>query len=173
MKSRLPAEEVVGAIRHAVAELDPVLPLYQTGTVEQMLGFALFPSQAAAVALSTFGVLALLLAATGIHGLVAYAVSRRRRELGIRIAIGASRWSILRLVLGRLTVLLAIGAAAGLAMAVAAGTILSSIVFEASPRDPAALAAVTALIIAVGLASCWMPARRSIRIEPGRALRAE
>ncbi len=115
VKSTLPPGQIVGAMRQAVAALDPSLPVYGAGSVEQMLGFALFPSQAAAVALSAFGVLALVLAATGIHGLVAYAVSRRRREIGIRIAIGAGARDVLGVVLGRIALLLGIGAAVGLA----------------------------------------------------------
>ena len=173
VKSSLPSEEIIAAVRQAIGSLDPSLPLYGAGTVGQMLGFALFPSQAAAVALSTFGLLALLLAATGIHGLVAYAVSRRRRELGIRIAIGASRANILRIVFGRVAVLLVIGAAIGIALGTAAGSLLSTIVYEASPRDPVVLGGVAGLMIAVGLVSCWGPARRSLRIEPGSALRID
>jgi ABC-type antimicrobial peptide transport system permease subunit len=138
-----------------------------------MLGFAMFPSRAAAIALSAFGILAVVLSATGIHGLVAYAVSKRQREIGIRIAIGASAGNVLRVVLGRLAALLAIGALAGLLLAVAAGDALSRIVYQASPNDPAALAAVAAVFLAVGIASSWAPARRSLRIEPMKALRPE
>ena len=105
VRSSLPPEGMGASVRQAVGALDPSLPLYQAGTVDQMLGFALFPSQAAAVALTAFGVLAIVLAATGIHGLVTYAVSRRQREIGIRIAIGASTGDVLRVVLGRLALL--------------------------------------------------------------------
>jgi predicted permease len=173
VKSALPSEQVVGAVRQAIAALDPSLPLYQAGTVEQMLGFALFPSQAAAVALTAFGILALVLAATGIHGLVAYAVSRRKREIGIRIAIGASAGNVLRVVLGRIALLLGIGAAVGLLLAVAAGQLLSSIVYQASPRDPIVLGGVAATIVAVGAIASWAPARRSLRTQPIEALRTE
>ena len=153
--------------------LDPSLPLYQAGTVDQMLGFALFPSQAAAVALTAFGVLAIMLSATGIHGLVTYAVSRRQREIGIRIAIGASTGNVLRVVLGRLAILLGIGALVGLALAIAAGSALSAIVYQASPHDPAVLGAVAAVFLAIGVLSSWGPARRALRVEPIRALRPD
>jgi ABC-type antimicrobial peptide transport system permease subunit len=138
-----------------------------------MLGLALFPSQPAAVALSVFGMLALVLATTGIHGLVAYAVSRRRREIGIRIAIGAGRLSVLRVVFRRVALLLGMGAATGLALALAAGQLLSTVVYQASPHDPAVLGSVAGVLAAVGLLSCWGPARRSLRIDPMNALRAE
>jgi ABC-type antimicrobial peptide transport system permease subunit len=169
----LPAEQVVAGMRQAIASLDPSLPLYGAGSVQAMLGFALFPSQAAAVALTAFGVLALVLAATGIHGVVAYAVSKRQREIGIRLAMGARSRDILRVVLGRLTMLLAIGAGIGLTLSIAAGRLLSSVVYKASPNDPAVLAAVVVLFLAVGILSSWAPARRSLRTEPMRALRPE
>jgi len=173
VRSAQPPEQMVAAIRQAIASLDPALPLYGAGTVEQMLGFARFPSQAAAIALSAFGLLAVVLAATGIHGLVAYAVSRRQREIGIRIAIGAGTGHVLRIVVGRLSVLLGIGALIGLALAVAAGGLLSQIVYQASPNDPAVLGTVVAVFLAVGFMSSWAPVRRSLRIEPMKALRPE
>jgi predicted permease len=173
VKSPLPSEDVVAAVRQVITALDPSLPLYGTGTVEQMLGFALFPSQAAAVALSAFGLLALVLAATGIHGLVAYAVSRRRREIGIRMAIGASRANVLQVVLGRIALLLGVGAAAGLALAAAAGQLLSTIVYQSSPHDPLVLGAVAAVIVGVGAIASWAPARRSLRTQPMDALRPD
>src|SRR5262249_60161833 len=96
-----PEEEMVAEMRRVVASIDPAMPLYQSGSLEQMLALPLFPSRAAAVALGAFGLLALVLSATGIHGLVAYGVARRQREIGIRIAIGASRFDVLRLGLKR------------------------------------------------------------------------
>jgi predicted permease len=173
VRSPLPPEQVLSAMRQAVAAVDPSLPLYGAGTVRQMLGLALFPNRAAAVALTVFGVLALLLAATGIHGVVAYAVSRRRREIGIRIAIGAGSPAVLRLVLGRIVTLLAAGAAVGLVLAVVAGVVLSSVVYGASPRDPLVLGTVIGLMLIVGTVACWAPARKSLRIEPMSALRPE
>jgi predicted permease len=173
VKSARPPDQIVAAMRQAIAQLDPSLPLYQAGTVDQMLGLAMFPSRAAAVALSAFGLLAVVLAATGIHGLVAYAVSRRRREIGIRIAVGASAGAVLRVVLGRIALLVGVGAAVGLALAIAAGGVLATIVYEASPRDPYVLAAVVVIVAAVGAVACWAPARRSLKIAPMAALRPE
>ncbi len=125
------------------------------------------------MALGGFGLLAVVLAATGIHGLVAYAVARRRREIGIRIAIGASTGSVLRLVLARVTALVATGSAVGLVLALAAGQLLATIVYHASPRDPLVFGAVGAVLGLIGLTSCWGPTRRALRIEPTEAIRAE
>jgi len=173
VKSALPGDDVADSVRRAIAALDRSLPLYGVGTVEQMLGLALFPNRAAAIALSAFGLLALVLAAIGIHGVVAYVVSRRQREIGIRVAIGASRAAVLRLVLGRMALFVGVGAVAGAALGTAAGALLSSIVYQASPRDPLVATTVAALIAAAGIAASWMPARRSLRIEPAIALRSE
>jgi predicted permease len=173
VRSSLPAAQMVSEMRRAVAALDPDLPLYGTGSLNQMLGFAFFPAHAAAIALSAFGVLAIMLAVTGIHGLVSYAVARRVREIGIRMAIGARPSQVLRLVLGRIMALIAIGSAIGLALALAAGQVLASVVYGASSHDPQTLAAVVATIALLGLLSSWAPTRRALRIDPMMALRYE
>jgi macrolide transport system ATP-binding/permease protein len=160
-------------MRHAIAELDPRMPLYGTGSLEQMLGFAFFPMRAAAIALSAFGLLAIMLAITGIHGLVSYAVARRVREIAIRIAIGARPSQVLRLILAKMIALLAAGCAIGLVLALAAGKVLASVVYGASPRDPLVLAAVPVAIVCLGALSSWGPTRRALRIEPMTALRYE
>src|SRR5262249_26772234 len=131
------------------------------------------PNQAAAIALSGFGLLAVVLAATGIHGTVAYAVSRRRREIGIRIAIGASSAGVLKLVLGRLLVVIVAGAALGLVLAFGGGQILGSIVYQASPRDPWVFVGVAAALVIIGAGSSWAPARRSLGVSPMTALRPD
>ena len=130
-------------------------------------------NQMAAIALTAFGILGLVLAATGINGTVAYAVARRRREIGIRMAIGATAGSVLRVVLGRVVMLIAIGAAIGSLLALVAGRLLASIVYQASPHDPLVFAGVAAVLIVVGIGSCWAPALRSLRIAPMTALRPE
>ncbi len=173
VRSSIPAAETVREMRQAMAQLDPELPLYGTGSLDQMLGFAFFPAHAAAIALSAFGLLAIMLAVTGIHGLVSYAVSRRVREIGIRMAIGARPAQVLRLVLGRTIVLLLFGSAIGLALALAAGQVLASIVYGASPRDPRILLAVAATIALLGVLSSWAPTRRALRTDPMAALRFE
>jgi predicted permease len=173
VRSSMPAADMVREMRTIVAGLDPELPLYGTGGLDEMLGLAFFPTRAAAIALSAFGVLAIMLAVTGIHGLVSYAVARRMREIGIRVAVGARPAQVLRLVFGRILTLLAIGSAIGLILALAAGQVLASIVYGASARDPEVLSAVVASIALLGLLSSWAPARRALRIDPMTALRYE
>jgi len=172
-RSSTPAEQMVREMRQVLVGLDSGLPSYGTGGLDRMLDFAFFPAHAAAIALSAFGVLAIMLAATGIHGLVAYAVSRRVHEIGIRMALGARPGEVLWLVLGKIVALVSVGSVFGLLLALAAGQVLASIVYQSSPRDPVVLAGVMALMSLLGLFSSWVPARRALRIEPMSALRYE
>jgi predicted permease len=173
VKSSLPPTQVVSEIRRTIAKLDPQLPLYSAGGLEQMLGFAFLPSRAAAVALSAFGILAIMLAATGIHGLVAYAVSRRTHEIGIRMAIGAKPMQILRIILGKTAALLLFGSVVGFALALAVGQVMTSIVYGSLPHDPLVLISVWLAIALLGLLASWSPARRATRVDPLVALRYE
>ncbi|HEY7095784.1 MAG TPA: ABC transporter permease [Terriglobales bacterium] len=173
VRSSLPSVEVVQQIRKTIAALDPHLPLYGAGSLADMLGFALFPMHAAAIALSAFGALALLLAVTGIHGLVSYAVARRTREFGIRIAVGAPSSAVLSLVLGRLISLMLAGLVIGAALSFAAGRILAAVIYEASPRDPSLFLTVIILLALAATMSCWTPVIRALRTNPVTALRYE
>jgi len=173
VKSSLSAMQMVSEIRQAIARLDPELPLYGVGSLEHMLGFAFFPTRAAAIALSAFGILAIMLAATGIHGLVAYAVSRRTHEIGIRMAVGARPVQVLRLVLGKTAALLVFGSLVGLTLALAVGQVISSIVYETQPRDPLMMVCVWVAIALLGLFASWAPARQAMRVDPMVALRYE
>jgi ABC-type antimicrobial peptide transport system permease subunit len=123
--------------------------------------------------LGAFGALAIVLAATGVYGVMAYAVSRRRREIGIRMAIGASGGQVMRLVLGRIAVLLIVGTALGALAALATGKLFSPVLYNVSPRDPATFALAALLMAFVALAAGWLPARRAMSIEPASALREE
>ena len=173
IRSARPPDQIITDVRRVFASLDSSLALYETQTIDTMLGTVRLPSRAAAIALGGFGVLAMLLAVTGLYGVISNAVARRQKEIGIRIAIGARPGEVLRLVLARTLTLLAVGTVLGLALVLAAGRVLSSIVYEASPRDPVALAAVAVCLAGVGILACWAPARRALRVSPIRALRAE
>lgn len=173
IRSTLPSAQVEKQIHGAIAALDPRLPLYGTGSLASMLGFALFPMHAAAIALSAFGLLALVLAITGIHGLVAYAVARRTREIGIRVALGAQPMGVIRMVLSRLIALLITGMLIGLILALAAGKLLRLVVYQASPHDPELLIAVPIFLFCVAGLSCWGPVVQALRADPTTALRHE
>ena len=134
---------------------------------------ALFPSRAATISLGVLGLLGGMLAVTGIFGMAAYSVSKRLRELGIRIALGAQRREVLRTALGRAVRLLAFGSVAGLVLGLAATKVLSFIVYQASPRDPLVLAGVVLIMVLLGLVAAWIPAQRALAADPLMLLREE
>lgn len=173
VRSTRPARQMAAEMRRVLATLDPSLPVYDAESLHDMLGLALFPMRAAAVALSLFGLLAIALATSGLHGLVSYAVARRTHEIGIRIAIGAGARDVLAAVLTRTAWLLGIGAVLGAGTALLSGRLLATIVPDVSPHDPVVLMATAALLVLVGFVSCWAPARRALRVSPVTALRTE
>jgi putative ABC transport system permease protein len=123
--------------------------------------------------LDSFAVLGLILAATGVYGVIAYTVAHRTQEFGIRLALGASPGDIVLMVVGSGARVIAAGAIAGLAGALAAARLLSSLLFEVKPNDPGTLAATMVLLIAIALAACWLAARRASRVDLNMALRGE
>jgi ABC-type antimicrobial peptide transport system permease subunit len=123
--------------------------------------------------LGLFAGAAMLIATCGLYGLMAYAVTQRRREIGVRMALGATRRDVQRLVLGRALRIVAVGLVIGLVGAVGVTRVLQTFLFGVTPTDPIAFAAVTLLLLAVGVLAAWLPARRATRIDPSAALRAE
>lgn len=173
VRSSLPEQEMAAKIHDALRTLDPSLPLYGTGSLTQLLGFAFFPARAAALALNVFGMLAIVLAATGIYGLISYAVAQRTHEIGIRVAIGATPAQVVRLVMGRTGKLVAAGSAIGIALALASGKVLSAILYQASPGQPGLICAVLFIVVLLGILSSWAPTLRALRIDPASALRRD
>ncbi len=172
-RTRLPARQATDLLRKAVLDLDPQLTLFNTGSLKDQLATPLFPARAAAIVLGVFGVLAMALAATGLFALVAYAVSRRTREIGIRMALGAQPLQVLSSVLTRTLVLCALGTLLGTIATLAAGRLLSAVLYGVSPRDPLTYATALLLMSAVALLACWNPAARAVRIDPASALREQ
>jgi predicted permease len=142
-------------------------------TWNQLLETVLFPARMATMALGVLGLMGAVLAITGVFGMAAYSVSKRMRELGIRIALGAQRTEVLEAALGRPLKLLAIGSASGLMLGVLASRLLAFIVYQATPRDPLVLGGVILAMLLLGLLATWIPAQRAIRVNPLILLREE
>jgi predicted permease len=123
--------------------------------------------------LTVFAVVALLLAAAGIYGVMAYTVSQRTAEIGVRVALGASRGEVLRAVIGQSAVFVGVGLALGVVLALGAARLMQDLLFGVTPADPLVLSAVVGLMALVALAACYVPGRRALRVEPAMALRAE
>ena len=148
------------------------MPFY-IQTWDEKLNSALFASRVATVSLGVLGVMGAMLSITGIFGMAAYSVSKRKRELGIRIALGAQRKEVLQAALGRALKLLAFGSAAGLVLGILASRVLASIVYQATPRDPLVLAGVVLAMALLGLLATWIPARRALSVDPSVLMREE
>jgi predicted permease len=160
------------AIRSTLHQLDRGLPVVMEKRLDEIAG-ALFPPQVATVALGVLGAMGGMLSITGIFGIAAYSVSKRLRELGIRVALGAQRKEVLQAALGRAFKLLTIGSAAGLLLGLVASRVLALIVYQATPRDPVVLAGVVLAMALMGLLATWIPARRALSVDPMILLREE
>ncbi len=168
---RTPAE-MAAALQTMMAKIDPSLPV----TIESWpssLALALFPARVATVALGILGLLAGMLAATGIFGMASYTVARRLREMGIRVALGAQRKQVLEAAMGRTVLLLSVGSAAGLAFGILGSRVLANVVYEATVYDPVVLSGAIVMMIAIGALAAAVPARRAVLVEPAVLLREE
>jgi len=172
VRSRGDPEALAKAVAREVDSLGHEYVL-QTKTVAQVTGEALLPERVTATLAGFFAALALLLASAGLYGLMSYAVTRRTREMGIRVAVGAQRRNVLWIVLREALLLGLVGIAIGLPCALAAGRLLAGMLFDISPNDLATITGVSLLLLAVALFAGYLPARRASRIDPVVALRAE
>ena len=163
----------ISLLRELVKSLDANVPVFGVRTLAQQKNGSLALQRMAATLLGGFGVLALLLAALGIYGVLAYAVSRRTREIGVRMALGAQVADVLGLVLRQGLGLAGVGLALGLAGAFGATRLLRGFLYEVQPLDPLTFAAVVVLLSIVALLACWLPARRATKVDPMEALRCE
>ncbi len=171
VRSRSKPAQLVEPVRSIMSELDKNVPMYRVRTMEQIVANAVAQPRLYTVLIGSFAITAMLLAAIGLYGVLAYAVGQRTREIGIRLALGARRGEVIGMVIGQAGKLAAAGVAAGLVAAVLASRVLQSQLFEIAPTDGATYAAVAISLLLVALLASWIPAWRAARIDPMRALR--
>jgi predicted permease len=172
VRSSIDPQQLPSAIHETLRTLDAALPAFIQPWHEEMNG-ALFGSRMATLSLGVLGIMGAMLSITGIFGMAAYSVSKRLKELGIRVALGATRREVLAAALGRAEKLLAFGSAAGLILGVLASRVLALIVYQATPRDPVILAGVVMAMALLGLVATWLPAQRALSVNPLVLLREE
>ena len=173
VSSRRPAADILAAMREKLHAIDPALPLYNTGTLRETLDLLLLPRRAVMWLLAVFSGLALLLAAVGLYGVLAYDVTQRTREIGIRGAIGASRAQIVMMILRQGMGKTGLGLAIGLGGAFYLTQFLSKLLFDVQGTDPFTYLGVAVTLLVVALLASWLPARRAAKVDPVIALRAE
>jgi putative ABC transport system permease protein len=173
VRSELDTPSLVAAIRREVQALDPNLPLSELKTMEERVGDAMWRTRVGAWLLSAFAALALALTAIGIFGVMAQTVVQRTSEIGIRMALGAQRRDVLRLVLGSAARVTSAGLVVGVVVALAVTRVVASLLYDVQPHDPTTFGLVAALLGCVALLACYIPARRATRVDAVVALRSE
>jgi predicted permease len=172
VRSSRDSQQLAPAIRNTLRDLDSGLPVYIQTWVKE-LDHPLFAPRMATLSLGVLGMMGAMLSVTGIFGMAAYSVSKRLKELGIRMALGAQRKEVLHAALGRAFKLLVFGSAAGLLLGILASRVLAFIVYQATPRDPLVLAGVVLIMALLGLLAAWIPAQRALSLDPVMLLREE
>jgi putative ABC transport system permease protein len=173
VKTRGETQALAASLVAVVRSVDPEQPVYDVRTLDAVVDRSLAPRSLQTGLVAAFAGLALLLASVGVYGVMAYAVGQRRREFGVRLALGARRADLVRLVLSRGAALFAGGAAIGLVGAAAGARLLGSFLYEVAPLDPASFAAATLAVLAASMLACGAPARRAASVDPTVALRAD
>ncbi len=166
-------QNAINAIRQEIQALDGNLPVYNAKTLTKHMDLPLFPARIAASLLGSFGLLALLLAAIGLFGVMSYAVTQRTREIGIRMALGANTVEILKLVMGQGILLTVIGVAIGLVLAFLGTNFLASLLYGVSALDALTFISVSAILLLIAFSACYLPARKATKVDPMIALRCE
>jgi ABC-type antimicrobial peptide transport system permease subunit len=164
---------VVGAVRQAVASVDPEQPVAAVRTMEEIVGLEVVDRRQQSIILTAFALTALLLASVGIYGLVSFSVTMRRREVGLRTALGASAGDVTRALVKHGVLLVGAGLAIGLVASLAGTRIMEGLLYGIEPRDPVTFGAIGVLVFAITVIACWLPAWRAARMSPMIALRQE
>jgi putative ABC transport system permease protein len=161
------------SIRAAVRSIDPQLPIFATRTMDQAVAASIGTQRVSAALIGGFSILALFLAAIGLYGVLAYSVTQRTREIGIRIALGSPRTKIFGLILQRGMIMVGLGILAGVSVSLSCSPLMRHFVYGVTPHDPVNMIAVATLLAGIAVLACWFPARRALRVDPVIALRAE
>jgi putative ABC transport system permease protein len=173
LRATVDPASLASAVRKQVADLNGNLPVYGVQTMDELLSAEVASQRFNAAALASFAGLAVLLAAVGIYGVMAYAVGQRIHEIGIRMALGASPADVQRMILGQGLKLALLGVVLGLAASFALTRLMRTLLFETKATDPVTFSVVTVVLVIVALAACWIPAHRATRVDPVIALRYE
>jgi putative ABC transport system permease protein len=164
---------LLSAVRNELQQLDPAQPMAGVATMDELLSGSLSRSRFTMLVLAVFAALALILASVGIYGVIAYSVTQRTQEFGVRMALGASRRDVLRLVLGQGTRLTLLGIGLGIVAALIVTRLMATLLYGISATDPLTFTSVALLLALVALAACYIPAQRATRVDPIVALRYE
>jgi ABC-type antimicrobial peptide transport system permease subunit len=170
---RDPGKEFAGLVRHAIYQFDPRLIATQVSSISEIVGDEMWAERQAFTILKGLSVIALALAVVGLFSVITYAVDSRTREFGVRLALGAQPADLHRLVMKRGLTTAAIGVAVGIAGALVLTRFMQSLLFETTPYDPLVFAVVVLILLAAAAAACWLPARRSARVDIAKLLRTE
>jgi ABC-type antimicrobial peptide transport system permease subunit len=173
LRSMATTETAAAELRQAVAAIDPGVPVTRMRTLDELVASSQSASRSLTILLLSFGGLAVVIGGVGVYSLIAYIVSWRTREIGIRLALGAQRWQIVQGVVRQSLVLALGGCAAGLVAAALAGQLLQSFLFGVKPVDAVTFGAVPVLMTALALIAAWVPARRAASVDPMKTLRSE
>src|SRR5688572_29163041 len=173
LKTTVDPLTLTSSARQAVRELDPQLAIANIRSMEQLLDYSVAQQRFMTLLLTVFGAVALSLAAIGIYGIMSYAVKRRTREIGIRMALGGSPADVVKLVVGQGMKLTAIGLGVGIIAALSATKLMADMLFGITPRDPVTFGTIAVLLAGVALIASRIPARRAVRTDPTTALRTE
>jgi putative ABC transport system permease protein len=165
--------DVVAGVRGALRELDPTLPLYNVRTMDQLLSANVARARFTAISLGAFAMLALILAAIGTYAVIAYGTEQRAREIGIRIALGANRMAVVRMIVASGFALIAGALILGTAAALALSWLLGSLVYDVTTTDPLTFITMAGVLALAGIVACWLPARRASGIDPVSAIRRD
>jgi len=161
------------AAQREIQQVDPDLPMISMRTMDQVVSSSISDKRFNALLLGVFAALALILAAAGIYGVMAFSVAQRTHEIGVRMALGAQVRDVLRLIIGQGMILVIIGVGAGLIASLALTRLVKTLLFNVSATDPTTLVVVTITLIVIALLACWIPARRAAKVDPTMALRFE